>query len=110
MLDRLARHYGEPVRPVSVYCDAFRAWGKALQDREEEGTQRDRGLDDARAAMRVLMNGIAIGKSSMLGRLIYDGEKLRTEKCPVHKGVWSGIGHCEYGCDHTGWLPAEVES
>lgn len=27
--DELAKHYGEPVRPVSQYCEAFRQWAAA---------------------------------------------------------------------------------
>jgi hypothetical protein len=52
---------------------------------------------------------LSIRKSSLLARLIYGGEKLRTKKCPEHKGRWSGIPHpdnmCPHGCEHTGWIP-----
>jgi hypothetical protein len=51
----------------------------------------------------------AVGKSSMLDRLLYGGETLRTAKCPTHKGHWSGLGieRCPHGCGHTGWLRPE---
>lgn len=50
---------------------------------------------------------IAIEKSSLLYRLLYLGEPLRTQKCPVHLGVWHGIQPvpCPHGCGLTGWLP-----
>lgn len=56
-----------------------------------------------------------VGKSSMLDRLLYGREKLRTVKCPKHDGRWTGIpmppdwpnsNHCKHGCQLTGWLPA----
>lgn len=105
----LTRHYGEPVRPVSVYCDAFRAWAKALHARETNDAPdaRDANLDRVGRLVNDPGLSLAIAKSSMLGRLIYGGETLRTVLCPEHKGVWCGIGVCRYGCDHTGWLPAE---
>lgn len=52
---------------------------------------------------------LQIIKSSLLGRLIYGGEKLRTQQCPEHKGEWSGLEHpdrpCPHGCEMTGWIP-----
>jgi hypothetical protein len=51
-------------------------------------------------------------KSNLLARLIYANQKVRTKKCPEHKGHWSGYysiseGPCECcdGLDITGWLP-----
>lgn len=53
---------------------------------------------------------ITIAKSSLLCRLLYDGETLRTTPCPTHKGRWSGCHPepCEHGCDYVGWLPNPV--
>lgn len=53
---------------------------------------------------------VAIRKSNLLYRLLYGGEPLRTQPCPEHQGVWSGIGtpdkpDCPHGCGFTGWLP-----
>lgn len=52
---------------------------------------------------------LSIRKSNLLYRLIYCGEKLRTQKCPQHKGRWSGIEFgdnvCPHGCELTGWIP-----
>jgi hypothetical protein len=52
-----------------------------------------------------------VGKSCLLGRMIYGGEDLRTRPCPLHGGRWSGCtpeacpGGCNYGINVTGWLP-----
>lgn len=52
---------------------------------------------------------LQITKSALLARLIYDGEKLRSTKCPLHKGHWSGLEFgsnvCPHGCQLTGWIP-----
>ncbi len=49
---------------------------------------------------------LRVRKSNCLGRMLYSGEDLRTEKCPEHKGHWSGYNsQCELGCQMTGWLP-----
>ena len=54
---------------------------------------------------------LAILKSCLLDRLIYGGEKLRENMCPIHKGHWSGCnitGEEACDCAHdaciTGWL------
>lgn len=51
---------------------------------------------------------LQIQKSSLLARLLYDGQPLRTEPCPKHQGTWSGIGPCRHGCGSVGWLPTEA--
>lgn len=52
---------------------------------------------------------LQISKSALLARLIYGGEKLRSRKCLIHEGRWSGLpfmdNQCMHGCDLTGWLP-----
>lgn len=114
--EALTQHYGEPVRPVSQYCNAFRAWGEAITEKvkELEGDtseyaqherERWQKVVDALAALQ-----IPILKSNLLYRLIYLGEELRTEKCPEHRGRWSGYYwerpcECNSGLDVTGWLP-----
>jgi hypothetical protein len=115
MQRRLAAHYGEPVLPVSRYCNAFRVWHQALIERQQRedaavacGELDEQFRDDAlREALEALNNPhlqMQIAKSNMLGRLIYGGQNVRTQMCPVHKGVWSGLGHCDHGCDETGWI------
>lgn len=51
---------------------------------------------------------LLIRKSSLLDRLLYSGEKLRTEICPIHKGHWSGLEFgdncCPHKCHLTGWI------
>lgn len=110
----LAEHYREPVRPVSQYCDAFYAWRDALRDRQVRTTLGqccpDFSLESALDSLNNLI--IPISKSSMLDRLIYGGEKLRTKQCPIHKGTWSGLEFvgdeaCPHGCQLTGWIPEE---
>lgn len=124
--DALTRHHGEPVRPVSEYCAAFEAWGQALASRRsrieampDADPMKQHELDDPLTVLagQVFAIGLAIRKSNLLSRLIYSGQPLRTEMCPIHKGRWSGYGHaafghehiceCQEGCyDITGWLPA----
>jgi hypothetical protein len=117
MLDDLKLHFGEPVRPVSEYCDAFREWHRAIREKVEGTDWRVNTIrydfdlwKEIVAALDRLV--IPIAKSNYLWRLIYGDGLKRTEKCPVHKGVWSGYAWdraCEYGCQHgydqTGWLP-----
>ena len=58
-------------------------------------------------------------KSSLGRRLFYEGENLRTEKCPYHKGRWSGMfSDIPDGCkcmrfngdEATGWIPGPESS
>ncbi len=83
---------------VRHVCDSMRAWRDAMDD---EG-------HDVRAVDETFRR---IGKSALLDRLIYRCEPLRTEKCPAHKGKWSGIpssdAECPHGCALTGWLPVK---
>jgi hypothetical protein len=64
---------------------------------------------------------LAIHKSSLLYRLLYNREPLRQYKCPTHQGHWSGLDaglslnmtdglpYCPWGCQMTGWLHAEPD-
>ena len=112
MLDRLTKYFGEPVMPVSRYCDALRTWARAVG---ENGYGADHRLPEAIAQVE-----LAVSKSNLLARLIYGGEELRTKKCPVHNGHWSGCifetpicatpeypDGCLSGADVTGWLPSK---
>lgn len=122
--DALTHHYGERVAPVGDYCQGFYDWEKAIAakvDRLEAGTEYEANYGDGWAAVvadelerwRAVLDalrtiGLPIAKSSMLGRRIYGGEKLRTEMCPEHRGQWSGLAYAKTlcGCDLTGWLPS----
>ena len=115
----LAAHYNEPVRPVSQYCQAFRVWRAALREAIERGDFDERGELGLRTKehYQEVIDGLAqaelaIYKSNLLARLIYGGQELRTEKCPVHQGHWSGWAwgdecECQDGPDITGWLPVK---
>ncbi len=96
MLQKLTRHYGEPVMPVSRYCDKLRIWAHTVT-----------GLMVSREMVKHIEG--ALHKSNLAARLLYGDVELRTEKCPVHDGHWSGVpipdDYCPHGCQHTGWLP-----
>ncbi len=55
-----------------------------------------------------------VGKSCLMGRMIYGGEDLRIRPCPIHGGSWSGCSPhscpagCNYGINLTGWLPNDL--
>lgn len=93
-------------------CEGVDAWAEVLGE-------KDTGFRHAYRQVRGSMV-----KSSLLRRLLYEGEHVRTEKCPVHEGRWHGIGTpgkgCECGpvrqvigsntpddvfCEMTGWKP-----
>jgi len=100
MLKQLAKHYGEPVMPVSRYCRKLEQWANLVGNYLGDDRQRQ---------LRVFRN--MISKSNLLARLIYANEEPRTEKCPIHEGHWAGIypEPCPHGCDYTGWLPNSPE-
>lgn len=109
--DALSRHYGERVAPVSDYCRGFYDWEQAILDKVQRlkaGTEKDYEAERwERIAEALNIVGMAVGKSSMLNRRIYGGEKLRTEMCPEHHGHWMGLDfHGECACHLTGWLPS----
>ena len=77
-------------------------------------SERDHQLDELRrfeqAAEMVNFVFLQIRKSSLLARTLYDGQKVRTRRCPEHKGHWSGLEsppdrYCKHGCGFFGWLP-----
>lgn len=104
MLRLLTRHFNEPVKPVSKYCESLKTWARIIEEKNADGdTEKHRqGSEYAKHLRHILID---IAKSNLLARLIYGNEKLRTRECPIHKGKWSGIMECPEGCDMTGWLP-----
>lgn len=107
MLNKLSEHFREPVMPVSHYCRAIGAWFDAItklnRDAENKPFRMRQGHTYWQHLRHVKRD---ILKSNLLGRLIYGGEKLRTEECPDHKGRWTGgLDDCVHGCQGTGWLP-----
>lgn len=113
----LNRRTGDVYRPIRWVCDRLAIYCRALRDGGEDGPF---GPDEAEALRQYGERIVFIAsKSNLLGRLLYDGEPLRTEPCPVHKGRWSGCpfpGDAEHDCEcmHygnlTGWLPSEDKS
>jgi hypothetical protein len=102
-LKLLEEHFGEPVQPVSRYCGSLEAWANAVRANPE---LKDLAMDIGRVFL-------AIRKSNLLARLIYGGQEVRTRKCPVHQGRWSGCVFEDPGCgcldgsNVTGWLANE---
>lgn len=111
LMKQLSLYYGEPVRKVSEYCDAFRVWAKAIQAAFNQETDEQRKSSFGRMVDDIRRTELHVSKSNLLARLIYGGEKLRSEPCPIHKGHWSGCvwgfegrcPHCMSGADVTGW-------
>jgi hypothetical protein len=86
----------------------------ALSRREgREMTKHDYAIEELRRyesqAESIGFVFLQIHKSSLLDRLLYCGQKLRTKRCPEHKGHWIGLesdlNYCKFGCGFTGWLP-----
>jgi hypothetical protein len=106
MRRELARHYDEPVMPASEYCEKFETWVRAVEELNRGGGARAHGSEWVSFAQRIMQD---VRKSNLLYRLLYLGEPLRTRKCPMHGGSWSGVPvpgeECPHGCGHTGWLP-----
>lgn len=107
----------EPMLPVSDYCTAmFIDWPRSLRERlaEPDCSEYERTQWEPVVAAFDAIYPLPILKSNYLARRIYGGEPHRIEKCPVHKGHWSGCyppdtedGSCECvsGMNTTGWLP-----
>ena len=95
----------EPTMPVGKYCESLTQWLRII-------SQKEHPLVEARVANSILFN---IKKSCLLKRMIYMGEDLRTVKCPIHNGEWSGCyaERCPAGCDTCGcacgWIPNETK-
>lgn len=85
-------------------------WLSLLEELDASGNVRDDRMSKIAAVANDLK--LAADKSSYLGRR-FAGQPHRSEPCPIHKGMWSGLpypGHdCLYGCNLTGWLPSQVE-
>jgi hypothetical protein len=123
MLENLRLYYKEPVMPIGKYCEAFRTWQDAIEDAAEQAKEDPDESPFARQSLEDMARAIQevstlVSKSNLLSRLLYGGEELRTERCPIHKGHWSGCvwgdgrcPHCMSGDNVTGWVrPALKES
>lgn len=105
MLAELAAYFGEPVMPITRYCQALRTWHVAIDAGAARGDKQLQHIAEAASVVR-----LAVAKSNLLARLLYDGEKWREKPCPVHLGRWSGCTwgdneceHCMSGANVTGW-------
>lgn len=98
--DRLSRHYGDRLVTVSEMHAALRTWTDAARVYLEKRYGITPGLvEDA---------FLVAAKSSLLGRLLYGREKLRTRPCPECKGTWSGC-FLKCPCGGCGWLPEDAK-
>jgi hypothetical protein len=103
---------------IEKFCRAMETWARVCQEElpsDSEYTLRWR--KQFREHWEFIR--LAIAKSCLLDRLIYGGETLRVNVCPIHKGQWSGCnitGENPCDCAHdsciTGWLqnPHDVKS
>jgi hypothetical protein len=111
LLAKLSAHYGEPVKPISQYCRAFRVWQKAIEDACLQETNEGTKLSFQTMLRDIQETALHVAKSNLLWRLLYLGEGLRIDPCPIHKGHWSGCvwdedacPHCMSGSNVTGWV------
>jgi hypothetical protein len=105
----LEQHYGERVAPVSEYCRAIEQYMQALA---QDGAGSPSGERLNEIARELKFTTAYFAKSNLLYRLLYLGQPLRTEKCPIHDGHWAGCpapdDYCPHGCtvagNTTGWI------
>lgn len=114
LLQRLSKHFGQPVMPVRRYCKAIWTWMNCVTDaykKDVENKEEDPRFPSIGPVLPSVRR--AIEKSALLWRLIYDGQPLRTKECPEHKGVWQGLpspnNDCKHGCELTGWIPDDFD-
>ncbi len=114
LIRRLEEHYGEPAWPLSKVCNAVFTWMDCIEKNNTD-PQLARGSygQGVKYYKHFRQMKVDIMKSNLLGRLLYAKEALRTERCPRHKGHWSGqamfFEKCPHNCDGTGWLRARPE-
>lgn len=98
----------EPTLKASEFCAAFHTRAAAcITPLDTDDTLTRQWRENFRRHWDFI--DLAIRKSCLLDRLIYGGETLRTEVCPVHKGHWSGCSPapcpiCRHGVCITGWI------
>ncbi|MGD0921265.1 MAG: hypothetical protein ABSA70_05800 [Terriglobia bacterium] len=113
LLQRLEKHYGEPVMPLHRFCDAITLWMNCIEKNNTDPELSKAGYQGGRYYKFLSQIEMDIRKSNLLGRLLYGKERFRTEMCPIHKGHWHGdamfFNRCPHNCDGTGWLRARPE-
>lgn len=89
-LATLIEYHGEPVMPVSAYCERLYEWMAAIE--ALNANPRD-GVEEQGSNYHHLLGAIEmdISKSNLLYRTIYCGRPKRSTPCPVHKGHWAGL-------------------
>ena len=110
MRRQLAAHHHDQLFTVREFCDILRQWtrvaGNYLSMMYHDGHRMNR--DQEFEPLNIERFFLAAEKSSLLGRMFYGKEKVRTEKCPKHEGVWCGC-FIDCPCAGTGWLPNKEE-
>jgi hypothetical protein len=113
LLQRLEKHYEEPVMPLHRFCDAITLWMRCIEKSNTDPELSKNGYQGRQYYKFLSQIEIDIRKSNLLGRLLYGKERFRTEMCPIHKGHWDGeamfFDRCPHNCDGTGWLRARPE-
>lgn len=101
---------------LGAICEAIFTWSRIMSERLKEDQLNEDGWGQAQNVWRLnsktkkhdqyitpseVMGNLPLWmtKSNLLYRLIYLGEPLRTEKCPIHKGQWSGCRFFQDPCD-----------
>jgi len=110
MLAQLEKFYRQPVLPLRHFCQALETWMDCIWKRNSEPAEIEL-REDLRPHpyfKHLPQMRIDIRKSNLLGRLLFAKQQLRTRRCPVHNGHWSGeamfFEDCPHHCDGTGWL------
>ena len=99
MRAKLSRHYRDQVVTVSEVNAALRTWTDAAAEY----------LEKQYSITPELVNTafLLAHKSSLLGRILYGRERLRTKPCPECKGRWCGC-FLKCPCGGCGWLAEET--
>lgn len=107
VLRMLSEAHREPVLPMSRFCSAISTWFRVIERLNAAVTPEEswRGTQGKNYHSVLFQIERDIRKSNLLARLLYGGQKLRTQACPIHKGKYNGEGDCSEGCEGTGWLP-----
>lgn len=98
--------------PINRFCDAISTWFSCIIRMNDEMGDGERWCQGSSYFQELPHIEIDIRKSNLLWRLLYEGERLRTVKCEVHKGhqTFNLDNRNECGCDGTGWKHAPEES
>jgi len=113
LLLRLQKFYGQPVMPLGRFCKAITTWMECIVQNNTDPELSKAGFHGRDYYTFLNEMSTDIEKSNLLGRLLFAREPLRTKKCPIHKGHWSGeamfLKPCPEKCGGTGWLPVRPE-